>query len=136
MAKKTYRGSCACGRIKFQAAVDLSTGTSKCNCTFCWKKRLWSVRVQPEDFRSLGGESELSGYVPGADKGHRGFCKNCGTLTYGWVGVSEWNKTEYVSVSVAALDDLDPAELVAAPVTYCDGRADNWWNPPAETRHL
>jgi hypothetical protein len=41
-----------------------------------------------------------------------------------------------VAVSVAALDDLDPAELVSAPVQYCDGRADNWWNPPAETRHL
>jgi hypothetical protein len=34
------------------------------------------------------------------------------------------------------LDDLDPAELIAAPVTFMDGRADNWWEAPAETRHL
>lgn len=78
----------------------------------------------------------MSGYEPGVANSAKGFCKHCGTLTYGWVGVSDWNKTAYVSVSVASLDDLDPAELVAAPVTYCDGRNDSWWHPPAETRHL
>jgi len=65
-----------------------------------------------------------------------GFCKTCGVIPYGWVEVSEWNPKTYVSTSVAALDDLDPAELAAASVTYCDGKADNWWNPLAETRHL
>ena len=49
---------------------------------------------------------------------------------------AEWNDGEYVSINVAALDDLDPADLVAAPVKYMDGRADNWWEPPKETRHL
>jgi hypothetical protein len=42
----------------------------------------------------------------------------------------------FVSVSVAALDDLLPEELVAAPVRLMDGRHDNWFNPPPETRHL
>jgi hypothetical protein len=41
-----------------------------------------------------------------------------------------------VSVSVASLDDLAPEELLAAKVTYYDGRADNWWSTPAEVRHL
>jgi len=136
MAKKTYQGSCHCGQIKFVAGVDLAEGTSKCNCTNCWKKRLWTTRVKPEDFKSLGGEELLSGYKAGAATGHAGFCRNCGVVPYGWVGVSEWNPTEYVSVNVAALDDLDPADLVPAPVRFCDGRNDNWWNPPAETRHL
>jgi hypothetical protein len=136
MALKTYQGSCHCGRVKFQASLDLADGTSKCNCTNCWKKRAWTARVKPENFRALGGESELSGHKPSAADGHGGFCKHCGVQLYNWVEVSEWNDTRYVSVSVAALDDLDPAELVAAPVTYCDGRANNWWHPPAETRHL
>lgn len=136
MSKQTYRGSCHCGRIRFEATLDLAAGTTKCNCTSCWKKRWWSVRVAPESFRSLGGEQELSGYKPGAATGHGGFCKHCGVSPYSWVDVAPWNPTVYVAVSVAALDDVDPALLASAPVTYCDGKADNWWNPPAETRYL
>ena len=136
MATKTYRGSCHCGRIKFEADIDWSVGTGKCNCTSCWKKRWWSVAVKPEGFRPLAGAEELSAYKPGASKGHRGFCKHCGVIPYGWVDKAEWNDGEYVSVNVAALDDLDPAELVTVPIKYMDGRADSWWTVPAETRHL
>jgi hypothetical protein len=136
MAKKTYKGSCHCGRVKFEADIDLAEGTSKCNCTNCWKKRWWSVKVKPQAFRALAGQEELSGYRAGSATGHGGFCKHCGVLPYGWVDAAEWNDGEAVSINVAALDDLEPAELLAAPVQYCDGRNDNWWNAPAETRHL
>jgi hypothetical protein len=37
---------------------------------------------------------------------------------------------------LACLDDLPVDELVAAPVTYLDGRNDNWTTPPSEIRHL
>lgn len=136
MAKKTYQGSCHCGRIKFQADIDLSQGTGKCNCTSCWKKRWWSVQIKPEDFRPLQGAEELSAYKPGAERGHRGFCKHCGVIPYGWIDAAEWNDGEKVAINVAALDDLDAAELATAPVKYMDGRHDNWWNTPKETRHL
>lgn len=39
---------------------------------------------------------------------------------------------EFVGVRVAALNDLPLEELIEAPVTYCDGLNDNWWNAPAE----
>jgi len=137
MAKKTFHGSCHCKRVTFEADIDLAAvGTVKCNCTFCWKKRWWSTRAKPEDFRPITGAQELSGYGRGEADGSGGFCKHCGVNLYAWVAAAEWNDGAYVSVAVAALDDLDPAELVAAPVQYCDGRNDNWWSPPAETRHL
>ena len=137
MATRTYRGSCACKRITFEADVDLAAlGTCKCNCTSCWKRRWWSVWVQPTSFRSLTGAEELSALTPGAAPGHGGFCKHCGVIPYGWVPASEWNDGAYVSVNVAALDDLEPAELMAAPILFMDGRADNWWCVPAETSHL
>jgi hypothetical protein len=128
MDKKRYQGSCACGRVKFEADLDISQGTHKCNCTHCWKRRWWSVKVEPDDFRVLSGED-------GLDPSGR-FCAACGVNTWRRAPVAEWNPTAYVSVSVASLDDLPPAELVAAKVTYYDGRHDNWWQTPAEVRHL
>jgi hypothetical protein len=136
MTKQTYHGSCQCGRVRFEADLDLSQGTAKCNCKSCWKRRWWSVRTTPAEFRSIAGESELSGYRAGADSGHGGFCKHCGVTPYGWVAKAEWNDTDYVSINVACFDDLTTDELLAAPVQYMDGRADSWWTVPAETRHL
>src|SRR5687767_5477808 len=133
---KTYKGSCICGKVRFEADIDLSAGTGKCNCTRCWKRRFWSTQVKPEAFRYRGGEEMLSGYKAGAEKGHGGFCKGCGVIPYGWVDKADWNDGEKVSINLACLDDLDPSELAEAPVHYMDGRADNWWNAPKETRHL
>lgn len=136
MTKRTYRGSCECGRVRFEAEIDLSAeGTGKCNCTRCFKRRWWSVRARPEAFRSLGGEAELSEHRPGQATGHGGFCRRCGIRTYGWVEKADWNDGAYVSINVACLD-IPVEELVAAPIRYMDGRNDDWWHAPAETRHL
>ena len=43
---------------------------------------------------------------------------------------------EFYGVSVTSLDDAAVAELAAAPVTFIDGRNDNWDTPPVETGHL
>jgi hypothetical protein len=136
MPTKTYHGSCQCKRVTFEADLDLAAvGTNKCNCTSCWKRRWWSVAVKPEGFRALGGVEHLSKYRPGEATGHGGFCKHCGIMTYGFVDAAEWNDGAYVSVNVACLDDLEPADLLAAPIRLLDGRADTWAQLP-ETRHL
>lgn len=136
--KRTYHGSCHCRAVTFEADIDLDEGTGKCNCTLCWKQRMWNAgKLHPEDFRMLTGRDVLADYSKSGDWGetHHRFCSRCGIATHGH-GHIEAMGGDYVSIHLAALDDLPVVDLVAAPVRYMDGLHDNWQNAPKETRHL
>ena len=132
---RTYSGSCHCGKVRFQADIDLAAGSGKCNCSFCAKTRNWSVIIKPDEFRLLAGEGDLSDYQFGTKSAHHVFCRHCGVRPFGR-GFVEAIGGAYVSIPLAALDDVAPQELIDAPVGYFDGRNNNWQSAPAETRHL
>lgn len=131
---RTYQGSCHCGAVRFEADVDLAHGTLRCNCSFCLKIRCWTVMAKPEAFRLLAGEGETNVYQFGAKNEHHYFCKHCGVRPYG-VGNSPRYGVFY-GVNVASLDGVGDEDFANAPITYVDGRADNWISPPTETRYL
>jgi hypothetical protein len=105
-ARKPYRGSCHCGKIKYvvwlvlpPANLDLDTscGTSirmyKCNCSTCLKLGMFHLRLEdsPNDFVVL---SPLSFEEPGvlgdyrtfAGEYHWYFCNDCGVRCFGFAG--------------------------------------------------
>lgn len=132
--KTTYQGSCHCGAVRIEADLDLSEGSGKCNCSICTKTRAWGVNIKPDQFRLLAGDAELKDYRFG-EVMHHLFCQHCGVRPFGRGELAELGGA-FVTVNLACLDTIEPAELAQIPVRFSDGRHDNWFEAPAETRYL
>lgn len=130
----TYQGSCHCGVVRFEADVDFSQGTLRCNCSMCTKLRWWAVIVKPESVRLLAGQADLTKYQFNTQTDQHMFCRHCGVHPFVIGHSPRWG--DFHAVNVSCLDDIDIDELLAVPITYLDGRNDNWHTPPAETLHL
>ena len=132
--KRTYTGGCHCGAVRYEADMDLSQGTLRCNCSICSKARAWLVGIGAADFRLLKGEDALSDYQFNSNNIHHMFCKTCGIKSFGR-GKGPDGKP-MVAIMLSCVDNIPDAELAALPIMYVDGRNDNFRAAPAETRHL
>ena len=132
--KQTYVGGCHCGAVRYEATLDLSQGTIRCNCTICRKARAWLASVDTDDFRLLSAEEALGDYRFGSGNVHHQFCKTCGIKSF--ARVSRPDGTGFFVVVVSCLENVADAELAALPVMYLDGRNDNFSAPPLHTAHL
>jgi hypothetical protein len=117
----THRGSCHCGKVRFQVEVDPSKG-SRCNCSICAKVGQTGAIVKPVAFALLAGEDSLGTYEWGHKISKRYFCKHCGIHCFARGHLAEVGG-DHVSVNLNCIDD---AELSAIEVTFWDGRHDNW----------
>jgi hypothetical protein len=131
---KTYHGSCHCGAVRFEADIDLTQPTFRCNCSICSRNRFWAAVVKPAAFRLLNGKNELTQYLFYSMQNEHYFCKTCGVRPYG-VGNNP-ESGEVIGVNIGCLEDASPEELAAAPIRYCDGRNDNWPNEPVIRQYL
>jgi len=135
-----YNGSCHCGAVRFEAAIDLARGTNKCNCSICVKSRAWFAFVPGARFRLLRGADALTEYTwtPSGKPGpflRFFFCKTCGVRIHAR-GEHESFGGLFNAVAIAALDNVDGEELASAPVNYIDGRNDRFDRPPQDVRLL
>lgn len=99
---------------------------------------MWKTApIGPDDFRLSTGHDSLADYGETGDWGeqHHWFCRTCGIATHN-DGDMPMLGGKFVMVHVAALDDLNVQDLLAAPVRCADGLHDAWEETPAEVRHL
>ncbi|MCQ4143088.1 GFA family protein [Vogesella sp. AC12] len=132
--EKTYHGSCHCGAVTFEADLDLSQPTYRCNCSICRRTRFWPAIARAGQFRLLTGQAELTQYLFNTRKNQHYFCKHCGVRCFG-IGTETPSGLMY-GVNLGCLDDVSDTELAQAPITYVDGRDEHWDRPPAVFAHL
>ncbi len=132
---KTYIGSCHCGAIRFEADIDVTVGSWKCNCTICAKNRLWSFEVEPHALRPLDGAAYLQDYTFGDRVAHHYFCKRCGVHPYEFIDLP-LERRQYYNVNVNCLEALNIDAIMAAPIRHVDGLNGVPDLAPAEIRHL
>ena len=133
-ALKTYRGSCHCGAVRFEADLDLTQPSFRCNCSICRRNRFWPAVARPQDFRLLAGAAELTEYRFNTRRNQHFFCRHCGVRCFG-VG-NDTPIGKMYGVNLGCLEDLTDEEHAQVPITYVDGLHDRWDQPPEFFRHL
>lgn len=121
-------GGCHCGAVRWEAEVDLSAGTSKCNCTICSKTGYWGAMMKPSAFKLLSGEDNLTDYLFNSNSMHHLFCKTCGIHSFGRGDIPQLGGA-FCSVNLNCVDDLQVSGLT---VRHFDGRNNNWQSPRVE----
>jgi hypothetical protein len=116
MVMPTYKGSCHCGRVKFEVAAEFEWVT-ECNCSLCRRKGALYQKAEVEQFRILSGEDALTTYRFNTGAATHYFCRYCGIHPFHRPRLAP----ERWSVNVRCLDDVDLSALEVRPF---DGQ--NW----------
>jgi hypothetical protein len=131
---KTYAGSCHCGAVRFEAELDLTQPTFRCNCSICRRTRFWAAVAVPARFRLLQGEADLTRYLFNTRRNEHYFCRHCGVRAFGHG--TETPMGEMYGVNVGCLEAVTDEELAGIPIVYVDGRDDQWQRAPQHFAHM
>ena len=118
---KTYKGSCHCGAVRFEADLDLTQNTYRCNCSICRRKGAIVASVPLAGLRIVKGEDVLKLYQFNTKVARHYFCSNCGIYTH---HRRSTNPHEF-GFNVGCLEGINPYDLGEVPVA--DGGA--WQSP-------
>lgn len=132
--RKRYTGSCHCGAVRFEAALDLGQPTYRCNCSICRRNRFWAAVAREEDFRLLSGADKLTKYLFNTRRNEHYFCSVCGVRPFG-IG-TDTPIGRMVGVNIGCLEGVSEEELASLPITRIDGLEDRWQGEPPFASHL
>ena len=111
--KQTYRGSCHCGRVRFEIDTDLDH-VRVCDCSMCRRRGALNHRVNPEDFRLLTPLEELAVYTFHTHTAKDYFCPVCGIQPFRRPRTAP----ELWTVNIRCIENID---LDAIPVERVNG---------------
>jgi hypothetical protein len=123
----TVKGSCHCGRTRFEISGEIPPTLTRCTCSFCSKRGALYAYYRPEQFKiSISVEEDGLYRWNTRLVGHH-FCKHCGIPTFSDSPAFEpdgsWDgKTRRIGVNARLFDDFDAA---CAAVSVIDGK--NLW---------
>lgn len=122
----TLKGSCHCGRNRFEVDGDLPDKLTRCTCSICAKRGALYAYFRPDQLRITQADSDAA-YRWNSKQVANHFCSACGCSV--WVDSPAYQRdgswdgsTRRVSINARLLDDVDAA---AWPVTVIDGK--NLW---------
>jgi hypothetical protein len=78
---KTYRGSCHCGRVRFEVDADIDH-VRVCDCSICRRRGALNHRVPKANLRLLTPWDDLVLYQWGSRTAKDYFCPTCGILPF------------------------------------------------------
>lgn len=82
-AMTTYRGSCHCGKVRFEVDVEAEIDhVRSCDCSICRRRGALNYRVAKENFRLLTPWQDLTLYQWGSLTAKDYFCSTCGILPF------------------------------------------------------
>jgi len=113
----TYKGGCHCGRVRYQATIDLSRPVMSCNCSMCGRTGTLLTFIPADQFTLLSGEDALTDYQFNKHVIHHLFCSVCGIKSFAR-GTGKNGPT--VAINARCLDDVDITKL---NVTVFDGKS-------------
>ena len=101
---RTYKGSCNCGAVTYEAAANLAQVIS-CNCSRCQRLGSLLTFVGTEQFNLLSGASAQTEYRFNTRTIAHLFCKTCGIESFARGVGPDGSPT--VAVNIRCLDNID-----------------------------
>src|SRR5262245_47610322 len=106
--KRTYSGSCQCGKVAFDVTTDIGEVIS-CNCSRCGRLGALLAAAQAQDFTLKSDEGALSNYQFNKHVINHYFCATCGIQPF--ARGKGPGGAEMVMVNVRCLEGVDPESL-------------------------
>jgi hypothetical protein len=115
---KTYAGSCHCGRVRYEVALELGK-VNACNCSMCGRKGTLLTFAPMDAFKLLSGEDVLTAYQFHKKVINHNFCSICGVTSFAR-GKRPSDGADVVAVNVRCLEGVDIAKV---EIKHVDGKS-------------